>query len=140
MVKFAKVEIEKLYLPSTVNEPNEEDKAWVKVKNKVLFADTEVLLSADSEYTQRLNLLVAYISEWNFTDENNAPLEINEENVAKLEAIDAKFIVDDVNSKILTAQSKGGLTTEEKKALPSTSTQPTPGKIPVNLQDDFQKT
>lgn len=122
MPQFKEVTTNKLELPSTADEENPDDRAYVIVKDRVQFGDTIDMLSSINQYEQRINLLKSFIVDWNYTDEQGVKLPLTTDNIAKLEASDAKYIVEIATDKIVTAKAEGGMDKDEKKASSSTST------------------
>lgn len=110
----------KIFLPSTENEPNEADRAWVTVKNKLILKDMSGLMTEKSEIEQAISGVAAYITDWNFTDENGGKLPITPDNVGLLDMQDFTLIMTKMAA--VMDKAKAGLNIEEKKSSIDTST------------------
>lgn len=120
MPKLGTDKVKKVFLPSTENEPNEEDRAWVVVKEKLLLRDLVALSDGANDTENALNGLASYIKDWNFTKDDGTKEDINAESVGRLEAVDFNFLAGEM--KAVTDSVKGALSIEEKKDSTSTST------------------
>lgn len=114
VLKSSNLEVKQFMLPSTASLP-EDQQAWVKAEVGPLTTGDIVnsgAVSADASPTQQtVSLLIARIKEWNFTDESGKAVEINYDNVCKLDINDFGYIA----GSIITDSSASQLSTDEKK-------------------------
>lgn len=87
MPKLRQKVVEKVYLPSFDAFP-EEDKAFVMLEVPATMEDFQALDDRMAQVMQSATVVANKIKEWNLCDENDQVMEVNAENVAKLEAID----------------------------------------------------
>lgn len=107
---------EKIYLPSTDTLP-EEQKAWVILKDKLTFGELESVESAIGEFNKRASGLTELIADWNYESrETGAKLDINLENVRKLNAADVTMLVDKLLQ--IVGNTKTPLSDDQKKTSP----------------------
>ncbi|MBS4040417.1 MAG: hypothetical protein KGZ81_07440 [Flavobacteriales bacterium] len=91
--------IERVYLPSTLKEEKEEDKAWVEIKTQYLAAEAldVALAELNNEPSHRnFAVIASLITDWGLEELNEAgervPVEVNAANVARLKAEDFAFL------------------------------------------------
>lgn len=111
---------QKIFLPSTENEVNEADRAWVVIKSKMQVKDMAGMFDTEGALNQTANALAAIIEDWNFTDEAGNKEPINSETVLLLDMGDFGFIMDKMAP--IFSKIQNGLSVEEKKTSISTST------------------
>lgn len=130
MPKLIKVEIERFYLPSTKDAPNEEDRGWVDIKNKATGGDVLAAGFGTDNLSRTAGLIASLVTDWNFFDEDGNKEPITPATVALLPpedfgevAIKVKGIVDrSAESKLPQGEKK---TTSTSILTPSTPVVPT---------------
>lgn len=114
IVKTVEEELEQIYLPSTENAPNPEDRFWVVLD--VSPAMGRDLLEVSSRDTAGMTLIKGVVSrlrEWNYQQADGTVWPITVENVSKLLDIDE---ITFLNNKIKTRTMPQTLSESEKKA------------------------
>lgn len=107
--------LEKLYLPSSKDAPNEEDRVWVVMDvSPQKAADLYSLEQGMSSGQVYLEMVTNRIKEWNVTDRTGEPLLIAVNNVGLISMEDFKFLQDRIPE-------GSPLNYEEKKTLYDTS-------------------
>lgn len=97
-----KSEIKRVYLPSTESLP-EEQKAFVDMEvGPMTTADIVGLDTNAGEVEMGVRMLAARIKGWNFTDEAGNEIEINFDNVKKLDIEDFTFLAEKLPQNINT--------------------------------------
>lgn len=125
-----KLEEEKIYLPTTEKEENEDDRGYVMVRKKLIASDLIIMSDPDmSTFDRAVAMIVATVTDWNFFGEDGAKLEINEHNIRHLAIEDFTFLSVKIGE--IAEQQDQGLATEEKKTSTVTLTPPTPVTNPA---------
>lgn len=122
MPKLGNTTTTKFWLPTTKDEPNEDDRAYVELKNTLTMGDLLALNECKTDTERGIVLFGKIIKDWNFTEDGtpaSPKLPINTENIDKLDPQDFVAISEWVNDNI--TDSLKGLNTEEKKRSSSTS-------------------
>lgn len=78
-----------------VNLPGVPD-AEVEIYDSVLAGDLELGPKDESSVAQGLRLLPKFIKSWNFTGDDDKPLEITADNVKKLKSDDVSFLLNEI--------------------------------------------
>ena len=97
MPQFKSENLEKVYLPSTQNETNEDDKAWVVIDTNLTAAAMIGLKTGDGGAAS-LHMVARAIKDWNFTDSQGGKVPITDENVAHLSFADFGFLSSKIES------------------------------------------
>lgn len=137
------------YLPSTKNETDEAEKAWVELRNDLQLKDLDVINAIYAgNVEQSLYSLSVIITDWNFTDETGEKAKINPETINlafsgsdRIE--DWNFVCEkaaDIIGKYNGEEKQEALNDDEKKASSSSSSEditpstPTPStpSVPLN--------
>lgn len=106
-------DIQKFYLPSTKDAPNEEDRAWITLDvSPQKGRDLLSVQSGDTSGLTYLKKIAARLREWNYFDESGAILPINVDTVQIIEDTDLDFI----NNLIVGKTTTQPLSDTEKKA------------------------
>lgn len=116
MPQLSQATTTRLYLPST---ENDEDKAYVDVKSKLVLGDIAEINDAESDIDKAIALLTTLVKDWNFTDEAGAVLPITRDNINKLDVADFTFLSTWANEHL--DMGNKGVSNEEKKTLSSPS-------------------
>jgi hypothetical protein len=126
----------KLSLPSTKDEPNEGDRAWVEIRSRLSLGDiADIAELSTGPTSQNLLGLSKLITNWNYTEDgtpNTPKMEITLDNVRKMDPVDFDFLTDWLDQQV--GKALEGLGVEEKKASTATSTGvagPTPTLLPT---------
>lgn len=124
MPVYKKSEPKKVYLPSTKDEADEANRAWVMVKEKLTLGDVLDVSKLNDPEEQALIGALLFIVDWNYTDEDGEKLELNRETLREvIDPSDFKYIGELLTESVTASQI--GLDTEEKKTLSGTSQTPT---------------
>ncbi len=76
---------QKIDIPDYINPDGESEEAWVVMDiSPITIGDTASIGLATSDMEAALSMLAKRIVEWNFTDDNNVPVEISAETVGYL--------------------------------------------------------
>lgn len=97
-LKLPSEKIERLYLPSTKDAP-EEDKAWIDI-DVGPFVTGDILALQDMNnpvIKVQAEILSRRIKDWNFTDADGSKTPIDYDSIARLEIPDFQFIVVELN-------------------------------------------
>lgn len=129
MPKLIKVNTEKIYLPSTENEPNEDDRAFVEMKTQAIGGDMMSAGIGVDNVERTIRLIAALVTNWNFTDEEGKIEPINYETIARLEPQDFTVLAVKVKD-IVNKSSETKLPQDEEKKTTSTDTL-TPSTTPI---------
>jgi hypothetical protein len=119
MPKLGKITTKRLQLPSSQYAPNEEDRAYVVAVDRLLMGAIVDMAKIDNDTERIVMCLTEFITDWNYTDDDNQKLPISPENIRLLEAVDFNFLATEFASVMESAES--GLSKEEKKASTVTS-------------------
>jgi hypothetical protein len=69
----------------------------VEIYDSILVGNlSDIDYKENNQIKMTLDLLPKFIKSWNFTDENDKPLEINKENLGFLRQEDLKFLIDEI--------------------------------------------
>lgn len=82
---------DRVYLPSTLHLP-EEQRAWVTLKTRLKFGDTDLMFDVDTEFDKHAAGLARIITDWNFQSRDLTPLPITIENIKELETADIHYL------------------------------------------------
>lgn len=102
--------LQKVYLPSTAKEADEQNKAWVVLNTGAL--SPRDILEADPSGGQMkitVHMLASRIKEWNFTDDSGERVVIDFDSVTRLDLEDFTFLAGAIDSEVT------GLDAEQKK-------------------------
>lgn len=114
MPVYKKSEPTLVYLPSTLQEANVADRAWIKVKTKLTLGDILDVNKVSDPQEQTIVGVLLYIVDWNYTDEAGTVLELTADSVKEIiEPADFLFIGELLKETIENSQL--GLAPEEKK-------------------------
>lgn len=120
----------RLYLPSTKDAPNESDRAWVEVKEKLTGGDW-VAAAIGKDDAERTEIgLAKFIVNWNFTDSEGKVEPVTPETVHRLELKDYNFLGQALKEATTSVGSTIEADPEQKKTSSSTSTPSIPGVSP----------
>ena len=107
---------EQIYLPSTKDEPNTEDRAWVVMDvSPVKTGDVAIYDDGMKRGEYQVMVVANRIKEWNYTDASGEPVPINFDTVTQLDTDDFKYLQTLIESEPAT------LSTDEKKSSSDTS-------------------
>jgi hypothetical protein len=126
--------LEKLFLPSTEKAANEEDKAWVVMDVSPLLTGDTAAVESDAKNAGEatMYMLAARIKEWNFTEQDGTPIDVNFESMKRLQLTDFTFL----QNKLETGE--GALTDDEKKessaTLSPSASAPAPAATPGQIK------
>lgn len=93
MPKLVKIQTEKIYLPSTINEPNEDDRAWVELKKQAVGGDVINASFGTDNMDRTARLAASLIVAWNFTDDEGNVEPITAEKVSLMMPEDFSAVV-----------------------------------------------
>lgn len=113
MPKLGVEKLEKVFLPSTANEPNEADKAWVIVNTSIM---ANVMIGAEqlsSQTEKSASMIADALKEWNLTEVDSDKIaDINTENVLHLVTVDFSYLSNLLAGKV--NEQKAGLSSDLK--------------------------
>jgi len=113
---------DRVYLPSTLHLP-EEQRAWVILKTRLKFGDTDLMFEVDTEFDKHAAGLARIVTNWNLTSrEDESPLPITLENIKELETADIHYLNKYLNS--LKDDVTAPIEDEQKKTSTVTLTPP----------------
>lgn len=116
----------KVYLPSTANAENEDDRVWVEFKDQLQLSDKVGAASGRNVGDSVVNGLSSLIVAWNYTEDgtpNTPMIPITAELIDKVinDPQDVKLVMEEYYKAV---QNTKHLSTEEKKTSLGTSPQP----------------
>ncbi len=124
----------KLYLPSTKDEPNEADRAFVVIRSKLRGGNiVDISEMEGGNILKGLAALTFLIESWNYTEDgtpNSPMIPISEDSIRKLDDDDFGFLSEWALAHVI--NKPVGLTDEQKKSSMSTS--------PTSLTDTIPPT
>ena len=126
-----KIEEDKLYLPTTEKETNEDDRGFVMLRKKLVAGDL-VTMSDESvnAFDRAVNMMALLVTDWNFFQEDGVTkVPITVESLRHLEIEDFTFLSLEIAK--IAEESDKGLETEEKKTSTVTLTPPSPVTNPA---------
>lgn len=114
IVKPVEEELEQIYLPSTENDPNKENRAWVVLDvSPAMGRDLIEIQSRDSAGMTMMKGLLRRLREWNFYKEDGTAWPIDIDTMqGLLDITDINFL----NDKIKASRAAQPLSEPEKKA------------------------
>lgn len=114
IVKPVEEELEQIYMPSTENAPNLEDRFWVVLDvSPAMGRELVEVSSKDTAGTTLMKSVISRIREWNYLQEDGTAWPITLENVGKLLDIgEINFLSD----KVKTREAPQQLSDAQKKA------------------------
>lgn len=93
MPAFKPQEVKTLYLPTTKDEPNEADRAWVKVITKLTPKQLAGIEETDTKIKVAMELLANIVTEWNMTEaDGTTPAPIDTDHISQLDFEDFTFL------------------------------------------------
>lgn len=109
----------KYFLPSTENEANEDDRAFVMLRDRIRVETLRLIGESDTDIDKAINGMLDYITDWNFTDADGNKLPIDKTTIVSMDFDDYSFIKEKLQDHV-NGDAKG-LDKNEKKRPISTS-------------------
>lgn len=128
------VNTHRVYLPSTFNEENEDDRVWLEIKDSLLLSDKLNNIVGRDAGERVVNGLASAIVAWNYTEDgtpDSPMIPITEAiiNAQITEPEDVKLLFEEYQK---TVEATKGLSTEQKKTSLDT-TPPSPEASPIQI-------
>jgi len=79
----------------------------IELHDGILFGDAQRIEKIENDFEKGIQSLLCMMKTWNFADEKDNILEINEENLNRLPAVDLTFLMEKI-SDFLTEEEKRG--------------------------------
>lgn len=136
VIKAPTTATKRYYLPSTKDNPDESERAWIDVKERLTLRDFDVVSSLYAgPVEQALYTMAVVIKDWNFTTQDGKKAEINPNTIhdAFNENVDDWEYVNNICKKLIEAYEGAGndkVDPEQKKTSTDTSTQPIQVRVP----------
>lgn len=114
-----RIKTHRIYFPSTINEANEEDKAWADIKEAFGVGDY-ILINKDVDPLEKaVSGITALIVDWNVTKADGSPQEITREFIKTLGEDDFEVLANEATA--VKNKSNEVVADDEKKTLSDTS-------------------
>lgn len=122
MPQIKKHNSKRIYLKSTINEVDINDRLYVEMKDGFTAQEYLEVIKAQTGYEQALAGITTLTTSWNATDSDNNALPITLENISKLDLKDHQQLSIEFNN-VVNGLNKELVSDSEKKVSTSTSTQ-----------------